>query len=209
MHHFDKGTPLEETLGTLEELRVMGKIRFAGASNYNGEQLATTLDVAHTQQLPPISSVQNHLNMLKRGGESDWLPLCVKSGVAVLVYGALARGILSGKYLSSRSVPVGSRASVSDSVRGDLAPEVLSTVDALSQLAEELGVKVEQLAVAWTLSRPGITSLILGVRTRDQIEDHVKALELRLGQAELARVDAVLGHVNRFDKYGLGAFIPR
>jgi aryl-alcohol dehydrogenase-like predicted oxidoreductase len=207
MHHFDKATPLEETLAALDELRSEGKIRYAAVSNYSCDQLAVAIDVSARAHIERIRSVQNHFNMFKRDGESTWLPLCVEYDVAVLVYGALARGILTDKYADGK-LPKDSRASESQSIRSDLTPEVLDTVSRLRAVAHDLGVKIGQLAVAWTLSRPGITSLVLGIRSPEQLEDHVRALDFRITSQMLQAVDEVLGPIDRFSNLGMGSHIP-
>lgn len=204
MHHFDPDTPLEETLGTLADLKSEGKIRHAGVSNYSGAQIRMALDAAKELAVDRIDAVQNHLNVLKRSGALDWLPICARANVNVLAYGVLARGLLSGKYRRDGPLPPESRASTSESVREDLDAEVLEVVRSLSDLARSEGMNVGELAIAWALNQPGVSAVIVGVRSVGQLLGHLRVVEAGFQAPELSQIEAIVGAPDRFAGFNLG-----
>lgn len=206
MHHFDPETPLEETLDALNLLVQQGKVRYIGASNYSGAQLRHSLQVAHAFDLTPFSSTQNHYNLLKRDIESDVFPVCREAQVGVIVYGALARGVLSGKYRLGQGLPLRSRASISANIKADLTETVLRTVEGLIAFAERRGKTVANLALAWVLRRMEVVTLVVGVRNVAQLQANVGAVNWKLSESELVEVDSIAGDLEKFRSVSLGSF---
>lgn len=204
MHHFDLATPLEETLTALHQLVQQGKVRYIGASNHSGKQLAQSLQISRGHNLVSYVTTQNHYNLLKRDVEADVLPICRAQGVGAIVYGALARGVLSGKYQFSREPPSGSRASVSASVRSDLQEPVFSVVERLTRFAQKRRRPVTHLALAWVLRRPEVLSILVGARNVAQLKSNVDAVGWPLTEAELAEVDRLIGNLDPFQSLSLG-----
>ena len=206
MHHFDPETPLEETLDALHSLVQQGKVRYIGASNYSGARLAHSLRLARALDCTPFSSIQNHYNLLKRDLEGDVLPVCREEQISVIVYGALARGVLSGKYMLGQDPPPGSRASMSSSIKADLTETVLRTVQNLTAFAERRGKTVENSALAWVLRRTEVATLVVGVRNVVQLRANVAAVNWRFSESELIEIERIVGDLAKFRNVSLGSF---
>lgn len=198
MHHFDPETPLEETLEALDLLVRQGKVRSVGASNYSGEQLRSSLRIVRERGLKPFSSTQVQYNLLKRDCEKDQLPFCAAEGLHVLVYGALGRGVLTGKYNSAEDVPSDSRAFSSAAIRSDLAPEVMKAVEGLAAFARERKQTVGNLALAWALRRREVASLIMGVRSAEHLKANMAAVSWKLSESELSGIDERVGDMESY-----------
>ena len=206
MHHFDPETPLEETLEALHSLVQQGKVRYIGASNYSGARLAHSLRLARALDCTPFSSIQNHYNLLKRDLEGDVLPVCREEQISMIVYGALARGVLSGKYMLGQDPPPGSRASMSSSIKADLTETVLRTVQNLTAFAERRGKTVENSALAWVLRRTEVATLVVGVRNVVQLRANVAAVNWRFSESELIEIERIVGDLAKFRNVSLGSF---
>jgi aryl-alcohol dehydrogenase-like predicted oxidoreductase len=205
MHHYDPMTPLEETLETLNELVQQGKILHAGVSNYTGAELRRANELSKINNTAPIVSVQNLYHLLKRDIEEDLIPPCQDTGTSVVVYGVLARGILSGKYSSATLPPSGSRAESSNNVRGDLEPEVLSVVQSLHEFAQKRGKTATQLAVAWVLRLSEISTVLIGIRNGQQLLDILPGSDWIFDEDELSEIDRLIGDTSRFNHLALGS----
>ncbi|MBI2901282.1 MAG: aldo/keto reductase [Planctomycetes bacterium] len=206
MHHFDPATPIEETLAALDQLVRQGKVRYPGVSNYSGTQLAAACDVCRSMDLAPLVSIQTHYNLLKREAESGVFPVSQENGVGVAVYGALGRGVLSGKYRSGAEPPADSRAATSRRVRADLTGPVLETAVALDAFARTRGRPLAQLAIAWVLLRDEVGTVIVGFRDAGQLRDLAPAGAWRPSDAELKEIDRIIGDRRRFETLSLGAY---
>jgi aryl-alcohol dehydrogenase-like predicted oxidoreductase len=191
VHQWDGSTPLEETVEALDTLIKQGKVRYVGCSNYSGWQLMKALGVADTNQHQRFVSQQIHYTLQAREAEYELIPLGLDQGVGVLVWSPLAGGWLSGKY---------TRATAPDSgrhVSGFREPPIYDwdklwdIVDVLNEVAGAHGVSGAQVALAWLLQRPLVTSVIIGGRKIEQFEDNLKAVDLTLAPEEIARLDAV------------------
>ncbi len=192
VHEWDGQTPLEETLGALEHLVEQGKVRYVGCSNYTAWQMVKALGLARLHDLPRFVSTQVYYSLQERSIETEVLPACLDQGVGVLVWSPLAGGLLSGKYRRGQAGPQGARhltewsePPVHDEDR------LYDTVDVLVEVAEAHGVSAAQVALAWLLTRPGVTSLVIGARTEEQLADDLAAASLRLGEDEVRRLDDV------------------
>jgi aryl-alcohol dehydrogenase-like predicted oxidoreductase len=192
VHEWDGQTPLEETLGALEHLIQSGKVRYAGCSNYAGWQVTKALGIAQDRGLPKFVSQQVYLSLLERSAEYEIVPSAIDQGLGLLIWSPLSGGLLSGKYRRGQPPPEGAR-HASDWSEPPVFDEdkLYDTVEVLVEIAEAHGVSAAQVALAWLLARPGITSLIVGARTEEQLADNLAAAELELTPDEHARLEKV------------------
>jgi aryl-alcohol dehydrogenase-like predicted oxidoreductase len=194
IHCWDRHTPLVETLSTLDDLIHEGKVRYIGASNYTGWQLATALGVSRAHGWEPYVSVQPQYSLVTRDIEREVLPLAEYSGLAVLPWSPLGGGLLSGKYRPEEAPPADTRATdatpSSALMRLRLAEKRNFVVArAVRDVAERLGRTMAQVALNWVIHRPGVTAPILGARTVGQIEDNLGAIGWRLDDDALATLE--------------------
>ena len=190
VHEWDGETPLEETLGALEHLVDQGKVRYVGCSNYTAWQMVKALGVARLRGLPSFVSTQVYYSLQERSVEVEVLPACLDQGVGVLVWSPLAGGLLSGKYRRGQQPPEGSRHLTEWSEPPVYDEDRLyDVVEELVAIADGHGVSAAQVALAWLLRRPGISTLVIGARTEQQLADNLAAAELALGDEELSRLE--------------------
>ena len=191
VHEWDGQTPLGETLHALDHLVASGKVRYVGASNYAAWQLMKALGIAARLDLAPLVSQQIYYSLQAREAEYELIPLAVDQGLGVLVWSPLAGGLLSGKYRRNHQAPVGSR-QLSDWGEPPVHdPEGLyDIVEILIEIGLQHGVSGAQVALAWTLGRPAVTSAVIGARTAEQLADNLAAASLVLLPEERARLDA-------------------
>jgi aryl-alcohol dehydrogenase-like predicted oxidoreductase len=192
VHEWDGQTPLEETLEALDLLVRSGKVRYVGASNYAGWQLMKALGTADRLGLPRFASQQIYYSLQSRDAEYELIPTAVDQGLGVLVWSPLAGGLLSGKYRRNTEAPAGSRQLTDWNEPPVYDQEKLyDTVDALVDIGSAHGVSAAQVALAWLLGRPAVTSLIIGARTSEQFADNLAAADLALTADERERLDRV------------------
>jgi aryl-alcohol dehydrogenase-like predicted oxidoreductase len=192
VHEWDGITPVEETLEALDSLVRTGKVRYIGCSNYAGWQLMKALGMAERRGWQRFVSQQIYYSLQARDAEYELVPIAIDQGLGILVWSPLGGGLLSGKYRRGVEGPAGSRQLTSwdePPVRDQEA--LYDVVDALVEIGEGHGVSAAQVALAWLLGQPGVTSLIIGARTEEQLADNLAAAELRLGDDERARLDEV------------------
>lgn len=189
LHEWDGQTPLEETLGALDTLVAQGKVRYVGASNYSAWHLMKALAIADARGFPRLVTQQIHYTLEAREAEYELVPVALTEGVGILVWSPIAGGLLSGKYgpdtPSARQVAGWREPPIRD------VPRLWRIVEVLKQVAAAHGVSGAQVALAWLLGRPGVTSLVIGGRTEEQFRDSLQAADLRLTDDERARLDAV------------------
>jgi aryl-alcohol dehydrogenase-like predicted oxidoreductase len=192
VHEWDGQTPLEETLGALEHLLQAGKVRYVGCSNYAGWQVMKALGIAARTGLPAFVSQQVYLSLQERSAEYEIVPAALDQGLGVLIWSPLAGGLLSGKYRRGQAPPEGAR-QASEWQEPPVYDEdkLYDTIEVLVDVAEGRGVSAAQVALAWLLARPGITSVIIGARTDEQLADNLAAATLELSPEEQARLEAV------------------
>jgi aryl-alcohol dehydrogenase-like predicted oxidoreductase len=192
VHEWDGLTPLEETLGALQYLVDTDKVRYVGVSNYAAWQLMKTLGIAERDHLPRFVSQQIYYSLQERSAEYELLPLATDQGLGTLVWSPLAGGLLSGKHRRGQDGPKGTR-----QLAGWDEPPVYDedklydTIDVLVEVADGHGVSAAQVALAWLLGRPTISSVVIGARTNEQLADNLKAADLRLSADELAKLEEV------------------
>ena len=197
-HRYDHETPLEETLRAFDDLVRQGKVLYVGVSEWRAEQIADALRIAGEMGFDRIVSNQPQYNMLWRVIEAEVIPLCEKEGIGQVVFSPIAQGILTGKYLPGAAPPAGSRAtdpSGSRFISGYLTDDLLARVQQLKPIAEQAGLTLAQLAVAWVLQNPNVAAAIVGATRPEQVRENVRASGVRLDPELMARIDAVLGPV--------------
>jgi aryl-alcohol dehydrogenase-like predicted oxidoreductase len=192
VHEWDGQTPLEETLQALDLLVQSGKVRYVGASNYASWQLMKALGTAERHGLPRFVSQQIYYSLQAREAEYELIPLAVDQGLGVLVWSPLAGGLLSGKYRRGQQAPAGSRQLTDWGEPPVYDTDGLhDTVDVLVKIAEQHGVSAAQVALAYTLAKPAVTSVVIGARTDEQLADNLAAASLALSADERAQLDQV------------------
>ncbi|MTI95367.1 MAG: aldo/keto reductase [Firmicutes bacterium] len=194
-HRFDPETPIEETLRAIDDLITQGKILYAGVSEWSALQIQQALHLARKYNLDPIVSNQPQYSMLERYIEPEIIPLCEREGVGQVVWSPLAQGVLTGKYKPGQQPPVGSRAAegkVSSSFAKLLTDTNLKKVQELQSVANSLDCSLPQLALAWILRQPNVTSCIIGASRPEQIEENIGALQVKLTDDTLTEIEEIL-----------------
>jgi len=192
-HRYDWDTPLEETMEALSEVVRAGKARWLGFSEWPADKIEEAVRLPGVEKF--VSS-QPQYSMIWRGPERDVIPVSKANGISQIVWSPLAQGVLTGKYKPDEPLPEGTRAT-SDSMGKfmDRARDrtLLERVQQLQPIAQELGVTMAQLALAWVLREPNVASAIIGASRPEQVEDNVGAVGVELDDATLARIDEILG----------------
>ena len=191
-HAPDDETPLEETLRAMDDLVRQGKVRYVGCSNYMAWQLARALGISRAAGLEPWVSVQPKWNLLDGLSDPQLLPACRALGVGIIPYTPLASGVLTGKYRAGEEPPPDSRVSHYPRMRALLSDERLTKVERLREWAEHRGRSVAELAIAWLLAHPEVSTVIVGARTPQQAEENLTALSWRLNEQERDEVAALV-----------------
>jgi len=193
-HRPDKDTPLDETMAALDQLVRQGKALYAGVSSYSGAHFTDAVRTCDRLSLAPITIHQPYYNMLSRGIEWDLLPQTERAGTGVIAFCPLASGLLTDKYLGG-DIPAESRAAQkwgAEWVAKNLGPERRASLVALNGLAKARGQSLAQMALAWILRLPSVTSALIGASSVQQIEENVAALEnSSFSSEELERIDAL------------------
>jgi aryl-alcohol dehydrogenase-like predicted oxidoreductase len=192
VHQWDGLTPLEETMEALDSLVRSGKVRYIGCSNWSGWHLMKAMEVARRDHRIPFVSEQIHYTLQAREAEYELIPVAVDQKLGVLVWSPLAGGLLSGKYLRNAKTPEGTRQMAGwgePPVRDENA--LWAIVDELIAIAGARNVSAAQIALAWLLERPAVTSLIIGGRTEAQFRDNLASVDVKLSAEERARLDKV------------------
>jgi aryl-alcohol dehydrogenase-like predicted oxidoreductase len=190
IHEWDGETPLEETLETLDTLVRSGKVRYIGCSNYSGWHLMKALAISDRRNYARFVSQQIYYSLQARDAEYELVPITLDQGLGILVWSPLAGGLLSGKYRRSQKTPEGTR-HFNDWGEPPVHNEeqLYNIIDVLVELGETHKVSAAQIALAYLLGRPGVTSLIIGARTEEQLADNLAAANVKLAPEERARLD--------------------
>ena len=194
VHAFDPWTPLDETLRTLDGFVRAGKIRYYGFSNFTGWQLTKLVHLARALDIAPPVTLQPQYSLLVREIEWEIVPAATDAGLGLLPWSPLGGGWLSGKYRRDQQ-PSGDTRLGEDPRRGMEAydrrgvPRTWAVIDAVQKVAEDRGVSMAEVALAWVTARPGVTSTILGARTAGQLDANLRSAGLRLTAAETAALD--------------------
>ena len=188
IHGYDELTPFEETLGALDDLVHQGKVRYVGASNLAAWQLMKALGISDRMNLARFQSLQAYYTIAGRDLERELVPLIQDQELALMVWSPLAGGLLSGKFNREDDGPDGSRRSTFDFPPVD-RERTFNVVDAMRPLAKERSVSVANIALAWLLHQNWVTSVIIGAKTMDQLEDNLNAVNIELSASELRILD--------------------
>ena len=197
-HRYDHETPLEETMRAFDDLVRQGKALYIGVSEWRSEEIAAALRIAGQMGLDRIVSNQPQYNIIWRVIESEVVPLCEKEGIGQIVWSPIAQGTLTGKYAPGAAPPAGSRATDdrgSSFISEYLTDDILGRVQQLKPVADEAGLSLSQLAVAWTLQNPNVSAAIVGATRPEQVRENAKAAGIRLDPQALARIDEIFGPV--------------
>jgi aryl-alcohol dehydrogenase-like predicted oxidoreductase len=193
LHNVDQTTPIFETLATLEDLVRQGKVRYVGCSNFAAWQICEALWAADRKNLTPFVSVQPRYNILDRAIERELVPFCRQYGIGIVPYSPLAGGILTGKYQLGEAPPADTRAGRNPRLQRQLNEEMLGKVGALDTWAQAQGHGVGELALAWLLSRPEVSTIIAGATRPEQVDQNAKAADWKLSPDDLKAIDDTLG----------------
>ena len=192
IHEWDGETPLDETLEALDTLVRSGKVRYIGCSNYSGWHLMKALAISDRRNYVRYISQQIYYSLQARDAEYELVPITLDQGLGILVWSPLAGGLLSGKYRRGQEAPEGTRhfAGWGEPPIHD-ENKLYDTIEAVVKVAGAHGVSPSQISLAYLLGRPGVSSLIIGARTEDQLKDNLAAANVKLSAAERSELDRV------------------
>jgi aryl-alcohol dehydrogenase-like predicted oxidoreductase len=197
-HRYDTETPLEETMQAFADIVRQGKALYIGVSEWTAGQIREGHELAKDLGFQLISS-QPQYSMLWRVIEGEVVPTCEELGISQIVWSPIAQGVLTGKYLPGQQPPEGSRAADdkggADMIARFMRDDVLTRVQGLAPVAEEAGLTMAQLAVAWVLQNPNVASALVGASRPEQVAENVKAAGVTLESGLMARIDEVLGDI--------------
>lgn len=200
-HRYDFETPLEETMVAFADIVRQGKALYIGVSEWNAEQIRAAHGLAKELKIQLVSN-QPQYNMLWRVIESEVVPTCAELGMTQIVWSPMAQGVLTGKYLPGQPIPEGSRASNDKSnmfIKEMLNDELLTAVQELKPIAADLGIDMAQLALAWTLQNPNVSSAIVGASRPEQIKSNLGAVGVEIPAEVMAKIDSVVKPFTKTD----------
>jgi aryl-alcohol dehydrogenase-like predicted oxidoreductase len=189
LHGFDPATPIEETLRALDQLVRHGHVRHIGVSNWAAWQIAKALGISERLGLAKFDSLQAYYSVAGRDLERELIPMLRSEGLGLMVWSPLAGGLLSGKYGREQQAEEGSRRIAFDFPPVD-KDRAWDCIDVMRPMAQSRGVSVAQIALAWLLHQPQVTSVIVGAKRPEQLADNIAATQVSLSAAELAQIDA-------------------
>ncbi len=192
IHSWDPETPIEETLRALEDLLRAGKVRYIGASNFSAWQLTWANALAEMRGWTQFVSVQPHYHMFERTIEAELIPACQYFDIGILPYFPLAGGFLTGKYKAGQPAPSGSRGESSQYVKSYMTTRNYAILEKLEGFAQEHGRSMNDLAHAWLLAQPQVSSVISGATNVEQVQANAAAGDWSLSGEETARVNEIL-----------------
>lgn len=201
-HRYDNDTPLEETLTALDRAVKSGKVCAIGFSEWTAGQIDAAASIATAGNLTPFCSSQPQYSMLWRKPEAHVFAACARHGIGNLAFSPLAHGVLTGKYAPGQPPPAGTRAAsdqmnmfMESAGRHYRSDYLLAAVQQLKPIAADLGLTMAQLALAWVLRRPEVSSAIIGASRPEQVADNVRAIGVHLPQEALTRIDQAISEV--------------
>ncbi|WP_321941531.1 aldo/keto reductase [Paraburkholderia tropica] len=192
IHGFDPATPIEETVRALDTLVQHGHVRYVGVSNWAAWQIVKALGIAQHRGLAQFQSLQAYYTIAGRDLEREIVPMLASEGLGLMVWSPLAGGLLSGKYGRDKQGEAGSRRTTFDFPPVE-RERAWDCIDAMRPIAEQKGVSVAQIALAWLLRQRAVTTVIIGAKRTDQLDDNVAATKVKLSAEELAMLDDVSG----------------
>ena len=203
-HRYDPDTPVEETMEALSDLVKMGKILYYGVSEWMPTQVMEALNVIKENHLRPLSVIQPQYNMMDRFIEDEMMDICEKNGIGIVAFSPLSQGLLTGKYRKNMPIPEGSRAThqADKQINKLLTEENLDKVEELVKIADELGITMAQLALAWALRKPCMSSLIIGATKPEQAVSNASASGIELSADVIDKMEKILNYKPFFRKIG-------
>jgi aryl-alcohol dehydrogenase-like predicted oxidoreductase len=202
-HRFDYETPLEETLSALDDLIRQGKVHYIGTSEWKASEIEAALKIQDAHGYNRFVSNQPQYSMLWRVIEQEVVPLSLREGIGQIVWSPIAQGVLTGKYKAGKKAPAGSRATDkkngAEMISRWLRDDVLNAVADLKPIANEAGLTLAQLAVAWVLQNKNVSSAIMGATKPAQVKENVKASGVKLASETMRAIDRVLGMLPETD----------
>ncbi len=203
-HRFDPETPVEETIQTLSDMVEKGKILYYGVSEWSPVQIMEALQIIEKKGLRPMSVIQPQYNMADRYIEDEIMGICERNGIGIVPFSPLSQGLLTGKYRKGQAIPEGSRAThqADKQINKLLTEENLDKVEELIKLADELGITMSQLALAWILRKSVISSVITGASKPEQLESNVLASGIALSDDVLEKIEKILDYKPFYRKIG-------
>ena len=202
-HRFDYETPLEETLSAFDDLIRQGKVHYIGTSEWKASELEAALKIQDAHGYNRFVSNQPQYSMLWRVIEQEVVPMSLREGIGQIVWSPIAQGVLTGKYKAGKKAPAGSRATDkkngAEMISRWLRDDVLNAVADLKPIANEAGLSLAQLAVAWVLQNKNVSSAIMGATKPTQVKENVKASGVKLAPETMRSIDRVLGMLPETD----------
>ena len=199
-HRFDSEVRLEETLHAFDDLVRKGKTMYIGVSEWTAGQISEALTIADEMGFDRIISSQPQYSMLWRVPEAEVIPLCRREGIGQIVWSPLAGGVLTGKYRPGEPRPEGSRGAHGSGIkRNFLSDDTLTAVQNLRPIADEMGISMANLALAWVLTNDNVSAAITGATRPEQVRENVKASGVKLDSGVVQRIDEVLGEIPEKD----------
>ena len=186
VHGWNPAYPVDASMEAMEQLRQEGKTRYIGVSNFNAGQMALAMETA------PFQSLQPGYNLLSRGIEAEDVPFCVEHGIGILAYSPLGQGLLTGRYRPGHRFADDDYRSERAHFQGEQFARTVAITDRLAELAADKGLSLVQLAISWILRLPAISTVLVGAKNPDQLDDHLGAVGVRFSGDELEAIDAVL-----------------
>ena len=211
-HRYDHATPLEETMQAFADLVHRGKVLYIGVSEWTADQIRAGHALAQDLGIQLISS-QPQYSMLWRVIEDEVVPTCAELGLSQIVWSPIAQGVLSGKYVPGQAPPAGSRATDekggADMIKRFMEDDVLSRVQDLKPVADELGLTMAQLAVAWVLQNDNVAAALVGASRPEQVSENVKAAGVKIPEELMTRIEKTLGDVAVTDAGQTAKQVPK
>ena len=203
-HRFDPTTPVEETMQALSDLVAQGKILYYGVSEWSPVQIMKALSVIKELHLRPMSVIQPQYNMVDRYIEDEIIQICAENGIGIVPFSPLAQGLLTGKYRKGQPLPAGPRAThqADKQINRLLTDKNLETVEKLSDVADQLGIPLAVLALAWILRLPQISSVITGASKPEQLESNLAASGFKIPADALDEIEKILNYHSFVRKIG-------
>lgn len=202
-HRFDYETPLEETLSAFDDLIRQGKVHYIGTSEWRASEIEEALKIQDAHGYSRFVSNQPQYSMLWRVIEQEVVPMSLREGIGQIVWSPIAQGVLTGKYKAGKRAPAGSRATDkkngAEMISRWLRDDVLNAVADLKPIANEAGLTLAQLAVAWVLQNKNVSSAIIGATKPAQVKENVKASGVKLAPEIMRSIDRVLGMLPETD----------
>lgn len=202
-HRFDYETPLEETLSAFDDLIRQGKVNYIGVSNWKHTEIQDALKIQDQSGYNRIVSNQPSYSAIYRVIEAKIVPLCEREGISQIVYSPLAQGVLTGKYLPGKKVPADSRAANKNNsaafMKNMMEAEFLSHVAKLKVIADDQGITMSQLALAWILSNPNVASAIMGATKPKQVQENAKSSGIKLAPEVIKAINAAVQPIMQND----------